>query len=186
MSLAHAPAAAIFYPGGRITTRYTSERTNACKVVYNKWRMACSQRRHVILVASRLVWTRGNYTFWLAMQFLTLAEASATRTTSRRSTISMGRRNYFLARDTVHKLQNLQQHPEEAQLTWVGGRSSNGIIWSSLDEEAATLLGGGSVDELSTPVKLNGSSHALLDSATAVRQWSSRFPSGCVHMRSLL
>ena len=66
-------------------------------------------------------------------------------------------------RNTVHKLQNLQQqqrHPQEA-LAWVGGRSDNGIIRSGFEEEAATLLGGGSVDKLLTPVKLKWQQHVI-------------------------
>lgn len=51
----------------------------------------------------------------------------------------------MFARDIFpHKLQNLQQqeqHPEEAPLAWVGGRSGNGTIRSGIDEEAATFLG---------------------------------------------
>lgn len=69
-------------------------------------------------------------------------------------------------RDTVHKLQNLQQHHEEA-LEWVGGRSSSGIIRAGFDEEAASLVSG---DEMSTPVKSKGSA---VDSAAAMGQWSS-------------
>ena len=72
-------------------------------------------------------------------------------------------------RDTVHKLQNLQQqHPEDA-LAWVGGRSSSGIIRAGFDEEAVSLVGG-SDDELSTPVKSNG---ITVDPAAAMGQWSS-------------